>query len=224
MPWRTASRTKARARSGGPHSRRTVRSAGGNERMAARSSRVLLALTMLAFRTAEASPGVRRVRKSRARSDAVNPLVVPYRSRGTALDNSAAAVTRPPILAAHTAAYGPPADQPITAKRSMPSASVRWATSSGQSSRRRPGWNVDRPMPGRSGDSRRTPAATAAWSAGAASSRELRPPWKLSTGKPAGIPVLLVGQLPPVRQRQRRRHVVAFAPGCDPRGACARGV
>ena len=77
MPWRIASRTKASAWSGGPHSVSTVRSAGGNERMTARNSRALLALTMLTFMSADASHGVRRVRISSARSSTVSPRVVP---------------------------------------------------------------------------------------------------------------------------------------------------
>ena len=77
VPWRIASLTKASAWSGGPHSVRIVRSAGGNARIAARRSRALLALTMLTFMTVEASLGVCRASWSRARSSMLNPRVVP---------------------------------------------------------------------------------------------------------------------------------------------------
>ena len=72
-----ASRTKASAWSGGPHSVRTVRSAGGNERMTARKSRALLAFTMLTFMRVEASQGVRRLRSNSTRSSMLSPRVVP---------------------------------------------------------------------------------------------------------------------------------------------------
>ena len=71
------SRTNESANSGGPHSEMTLRSTGGNERITARRSRVLLVLMMLTFMMVEASHGACRLKNKKARSSGVRPRVVP---------------------------------------------------------------------------------------------------------------------------------------------------
>ena len=105
VPWRMDSRTKESASSGGPHSEMTLRSTGGNERMTARSKRVLLVLTMLTFMTVGGQP---RRMAAEEQEDAVlrgqTRGSFHTASRGTELESSAAAVTRSRSLAAQTAA------------------------------------------------------------------------------------------------------------------------
>ena len=144
------------------------------------------------------------------RSSRARPLVVPTSSNGTALESSATAVTRSPIRAPQTAAYGPPHDQPITANRSMPSASVSAATSAGQSSRRRPGWKVDRPIPGRSGEMSRTPRSQGGLVGRSGIEPGAQAAVKAQDGIAGRIAVLLVRQLPAVGQG-RPNAVIAAA-------------
>src|SRR5205823_5454403 len=68
--------------------------------------------------------------------------------------------------AAQAPAYGPPLDQPTTAKRSIPRASARLAMSDGQSLYLRASLTSDSPIPGRSGAITRTLADRVAASSG----------------------------------------------------------
>ena len=108
--------------------------------------------------------------------------------RGPAPLTTPAATTRSSSAAAHTAAWGPPPETPMTEKRSMPRWSASSTTSDGQSSRRRPGWKVLSPNPGRSGAINRTPARPTAASLIANCSREPGVPWNPKIGQPSGVP------------------------------------
>src|ERR1019366_10049454 len=121
----------ASASTTGPLSLRAATSTGGKLRRISRKRRVSLASAIETRKRAEASHGAHLTRNRRIRSSPERPLVVPMSSKGTALESNPTVVTRSGILAAQTAAYGPPHDQPMTANRSMSSASANAATSGG---------------------------------------------------------------------------------------------
>jgi len=93
----------------------------------------------------------------------------------------AAAITRFERPWATANACGPPPENPATRKRSMPSESANCRTSCDQSVRRRCGWKVDSPTPGRSGAIILTLDGVSLHISGT-SSREPGSPWKRNKG------------------------------------------
>ena len=142
----------------------------------------------------------------------------------------AAEVTRSPSNAAHTAAWGPPPERPITAKRSIPRWSASCATSCGQSTSRRPVWNVLSPYPGRSGQTSRSPAVGVDVSSTASCSRDPGVPWNAKHGPAGRIPDLEPAEIPAVGQDRDARvpHARSLGachgilPNCDARILASR--
>jgi hypothetical protein len=122
------------------------------------------------------------------RSNAGNWANTPGSVSGSAPATIATRCTRSGSAQASAAAYWPPIDHPMPAKRPTPSRSIMSSTSPAQSRIVRPGCGSDPPMPGRSGEISRTPTARAAASAEATSSRQANPPCALTTTAPSGAP------------------------------------
>ena len=109
----------------------------------------------------------------------------PSAPNGAGPDMQTVARTRPGKTAAQARACGPPPESPMTANRSMPSASATLATSAAADATSRPGCGVDRPYPGRSCETQRMPRSAAAANSGSGGAPVLGVPRCQKTASPA---------------------------------------